>query len=84
MKAQTYNLPKKTSKYNIALTIIEFQNSIELNLYYNSSLYHKKRIDRIHNSFINIISRVVNNADMNIENIYQKGLDKRQEEMDIC
>lgn len=72
IKVSSLTPPKRSSKYNVALTVKDFQNELGLHLYYNCNIYHKKRMKGIMNSFVWIITRVLKNVNIILTDLFKE------------
>jgi len=71
LRIKPFYVQKIFSKYDIALGVRDNYKNMQLNLVYNNALYRTGRIKRIMGLYLDIIRRVLGNADINVVDLYK-------------
>jgi len=61
-----YPLDQQEGQFEITFEIIDNDSSLYCNIKYNTDLYKRETIDKIHSGFLKILSAVLNNPDVKI------------------
>jgi amino acid adenylation domain-containing protein/non-ribosomal peptide synthase protein (TIGR01720 family) len=79
LEVELVTLPVRTTKFDISLNALEIQNTIRLDLNYNSDLFDDAAIRRMLEQFRTLLGGIVSNPDQRLAYLPLLGADERQQ-----